>query len=81
MRPFNLAEYLANPFRKVVTRDGRQARIICTNAKRMYPIVALITSKVGSAEVEYLTSYNDNGTMGSTKNGFDLFFVEEKKVG
>ena len=33
MKPFNLQEYLANPSRKVVTRDGRQVRIICTDAK------------------------------------------------
>ena len=29
MKPFNLEEYLANPNRKIVTRDGRNARIIC----------------------------------------------------
>jgi hypothetical protein len=43
MKQFNLEEYLANPSRKVVTREGRSARIICTDAKEGYPVVALIT--------------------------------------
>lgn len=33
MKPFNLEEYLANPSKKVVTGDGRKARIVCTDAK------------------------------------------------
>lgn len=31
---FDLEEYLADPSRKVVTRDGKQVRIICTDADR-----------------------------------------------
>lgn len=77
MRPFNLEEYLANPLRKVVTRDGSQARIICTNAKGGYPLVALITSKLGSAEAETFVLYNDKGRIGRLDNEFDLFFADE----
>lgn len=33
MKQFNLDEYLANPSRKVVTRDGRNVRIRCTDRK------------------------------------------------
>ena len=33
MRFFNLEEYLKNPSQKVVTRDGREVRIICTDMK------------------------------------------------
>ena len=33
MKQFNLEEYLKNPSRKVITRDGREARIICTEGK------------------------------------------------
>ena len=33
MKQFNLMEYLANPSRKIVTRDGRNVRIICTDKK------------------------------------------------
>ena len=47
MKQFNLEEYLANPSMKVVTRDGRKARIICTDAKNNYPIVALIETPNG----------------------------------
>ena len=42
MRPFNLDEYLKNPKLKVITRDGKDVRIICTNAKgTRFPVVAL----------------------------------------
>ena len=42
MRPFNLDEYLKNPKLKVTTRDGKDVRIICTNAKgTRFPVVAL----------------------------------------
>ena len=43
MKPFNLEEYLANPTKKVVTRDGKDARIICIDRRDSYfPIVALV---------------------------------------
>ena len=47
MKQFNLDEYLENPSRKVITRDGKNARIICTDAKNNYPIVALIETSNG----------------------------------
>ena len=31
MKQFSLEEYLNNPSKKVVTRDGRDTRIICTD--------------------------------------------------
>ena len=42
MKPFNLEEFKKNPSRKIITRDGRSVQILCTNARRSYPIVALI---------------------------------------
>ena len=43
MKPFNLEEYLANPSRKVVTREGKPARIICTDVKgASYSVLALV---------------------------------------
>ena len=43
MEKFNLEEYLKNPSRKVVTRDGRNVRIVCTDRNiNNFPIVALI---------------------------------------
>ena len=42
MKEFNLTEYLKNPSQKVVTRDGRDVRIIFTDHKGSQPIIALI---------------------------------------
>lgn len=33
MKQFSIKEYLANPSRGIVTRDGRSVRIICTDRK------------------------------------------------
>ena len=47
MKPCNLEEYLANPNKKLVTRDGREVeRILCTDAVGTYPIVAFLPSLV-----------------------------------
>ena len=78
MKPFNIKEYNDNPSRKVITRDGRPVRILCTNAKRDYPIVALIEDKNNKEDLLY--AYLPNGTMcGMTKQN-DLFFAPIKKV-
>lgn len=43
MKQFNLQEYLANPSRQVVTRDGRKVRIICTDFDNPdYPVIGEI---------------------------------------
>lgn len=42
MKQFSLEEYLANPAKKVVTRSGKDVRILCTDAKGDFPIIALI---------------------------------------
>ena len=47
MKQFNLEEYLKNPSRKIITRDGRNVRIVCTNAKS-FPIVALVEDFSGN---------------------------------
>ena len=77
MRPFSLEEYLKNPSRKIVTRDGRNARIVCTDKKGFNPILALVTKHDSIAEDIYL--YTKNGELNegnSTKSS--LFFVPEK---
>ena len=44
MKQFNIQEYLANPNRQVVTRDGRPVRIICTDSDaECGTIVAIVT--------------------------------------
>ena len=80
MKQFNLEEYLKNPSRKIVTRDGRNARIVCTDKKGFNPILALVTKHDSIAEDIYL--YTKNGELNegnSTKSS--LFFVPEKHEG
>ena len=81
MKQFNLEEYLKNPSRKVVTRDGRNARIVCIDAKGDYPIVAMIETFDGS--IEQPCNYTKNGYFcaDESDNGIDLFFVPEKHKG
>lgn len=76
MKPFSLEEYLKNPNRKIVTRDGRDARILCTDVKRaFYPVLALVDN--GSYEVP--ASYTKNGEYYTGgKRSFDLIFGPEK---
>ena len=78
MKPFSLEEYLKNPNRKVVTRNGRSVRIICTDAKGNYPIVALIEE----GGYDNALSYTKDGKLyvGET-NDYDLFFAPEKHEG
>ena len=80
MEQFNLGKYLANPKRKVVTRDGRNVRIVCTDQKGTeYSVVALCTM---SNESEHLYSYLPNGRRYvDTDSCVDLFFAPEKKEG
>lgn len=42
MKQFDLQEYLKKPQRKIVTKGGERARIICTDRNPYYPIVALV---------------------------------------
>ena len=79
MKPFNLEEYLKNPSMKVVTRNGRNARIICTNKKsKFYPIVALIDYE----SIENVYKYTKEGKINTDdSNSADLFFAPEKHEG
>ena len=80
MKQFNLEEYLQNPSRKVVTRNGSKVRIICTDKKGDCPIVALITTLDGVAK-ETVT-YKENGKFfGDSSYKYDLFFATEKYEG
>ena len=81
MKQFNLEEYLANPNRKIVTRDGRKVtRILCTNVKSALPVVALIKESNGKGE--QVCSFTKNGNFcQSEETRFDLFFAPEKHEG
>ena len=80
MKQFSLDEYLKNPSRKVVTRDGRPVRIICMDAKYYnYPIIAFISLKDGT---EVICPYTKNGVRFHVRQeGDDLFFAAEKHEG
>ena len=80
MKQFNLEEYLKNPNKKVVTRDGRNVRIICTDKKgTKYSVIALCTMGNVSEDCYF---YFPNGRMYlSADSCLDLFFAPEKKEG
>ena len=76
MKEFNLEEYLKNPSQKVVTRDGREVRIICTDAKGDEPIVALLYNK--NRDEENVYTYNRYGYFCDNDSCLDLFFAPVK---
>ena len=79
MKEFNLDEYLKKPSLKVVTRDGRAVRIICTDAKNEEPIIALVYNK--NRDEENVYTYNRDGYFCKTDSCLDLFFATVKKEG
>ena len=80
MKEFNLDEYLKNPSQKVVTRDGSDVRIICTDAKGDEPIIALVYNNIKDEENVY--TYNRDGYFYNNNDSYlDLFFDNIKKVG
>lgn len=77
MEPFNLEEYLKNPTRPIVTRNGRSVRIICTNRSHNYSVVALINN----GDSEDLLSYTKDGEVYTNLEvDYDLFFAPESKT-
>ena len=92
MKPFNLKAYLENPYRKVVTRDGRTVRIICTNGKlfspgaddSIYPVVALVkkssNNRCKNPNEEILTCYDTNGHINKNVDDRNDLFFETVKV-
>ena len=80
MRQFDLDKYLKNPNRKVVTRDGKSVRIVCTDMiGTPYPILAVCRVDT-THDCDY--SYTLNGKHNlDVDSRLDLFFVPEKKEG
>ena len=73
MKRFSLDEYLKNTSRKVVTRDGREAKIHCTNCRTNQPIVAEIEGE-NCSEL-----FNKDGKWLHLEDSEkDLFFATEK---
>ena len=80
MKQFDLEEYKKNPNRKVITRDGKSVRIVCTDMMgTSYPILAIC--RVNPTHDCYY-SYTLNGKHNLGVNSrLDLFFASEKHVG
>lgn len=73
MKQFSLEEYLKNPNRKVVTRDGRNVKIYCTDYIGFGPIIAKAEGNNFSQMF-----YSDGRACRSEESTYDLFFVPEK---
>ena len=80
MKEFSLEEYLKNPERKVVTRDGRKVRILCTDRKGDTPIIALVNDANDGQEYGY-AFYSDGKFFRDGGDELDLFFAPEKHEG
>ena len=79
MEQFNLEEYKKNPNRKVVTRQGKSVRIICTDRRHTdsWPIVAL--EDYGDGEFVIYANIDGRTDMCS-ENIHDLFFADEEEL-
>ena len=77
MKQFNIDEYLKNPNKKVITRDGRNVKIQCTNFAGDQPIIATM------GDEEYSHSFSKDGRFmrGMYESCHDLFFAPEKHEG
>ena len=80
MKQFSLEEYLKNPSRRVVTRDGREVRIRCTDRRggKGQPIVALVGTP--DMDEEYVGTYREDGRWSTSgcASDLDLFFSPER---
>ena len=82
MKKFSLSEYLKNPDRKIVTRDGHNARIISTDRKSPTGHNIVVLLDYGSEEIS--TTCDNNGETefcSPFQSKGDLFFVPIKKEG
>ena len=81
MKQFNLAEYLKNPERKIVTRDGYPVTIVSTIFhQENYPVVAEVCFSSYDKKQSY--SFTANGLfLDSSEDSRDLFFAPEKHEG
>ena len=76
MKQFSLEEYFKNPSKKVITRNGKNVKIHCTNYNRFKPIIAEIEGTN--------TSYSftiDGRFYNNDESRNDLFFAPEKHEG
>ena len=76
MKQFSLEEYLKNPSKKVVTRDGKNVTIHCTNFDGFSPVIAQTEGFCVS-----LAFHKDGKYFTIKDSDFDLFFAPEKHEG
>ena len=80
MKEFNLQEYLKNPSQKVALRSGSDVRIICTDKKGEFPIVALVEDD--DDEGELIICYRKTGRFHIERESpNDLVFAFIKREG
>ena len=78
MKQFSVKDYTKHPSRKVVTRGGLQARVICTDLKNNHPVIAAFDNGDGK---EKICLYDKHGRCHADIDSvYDLFFAPEKKV-
>ena len=74
MKSFNLKEHLEHPEWKVVTREGKPVRILCTDLDdNDYPVAAV----VGNSHVDKYTA--DGLFQAGKETKYDLFFNETRE--
>lgn len=80
MKQFSLEEYIKNPDIRVITRDGRSVKIVCTDMMgTSYPILAVCRIDP-THDCSY--TYTITGKFGiNTDSNLDLFFALEKHEG
>lgn len=78
MEQFSLTEYLKNPTRPIVTRDGDIVRIVCTDRNyKEYPIVALVQI----CGMERMCGYTEDGMyLSDRQSSRDLLFAPRPKT-
>ena len=76
MKPFSIKEHLEHPDWKVVTREGRPVRILCTDLDdNNYPVAAAIKNR-------HVDKYTAEGLFhAGRETKYDLFFAPEKHEG
>ena len=83
MKQFSLDEFKKNPSRKIVTRDWRTVRIICTDFQSDKPIIGLVKDKEENKERAY--NFSEDGRHNLKEDvvddNLDLFFAPIKKEG
>ena len=79
MEQFSLEKYLADPSRKVVTRDGYSVRIVCTDRISYHKDIIGLVMIDGS---EYIFTWTQQGkTSPNSDTSNDLFFAPETHEG